>query len=161
MRTTSISRRDENQQSKVFEYKYWRLIALSMTRKSSLRALYSQYFRMKLTLVTSLCLVARAPVVAASALSGSAALEKRACLPALNYTVEIEYVGCYTDPTTPRTLTGASFTLSSNSPENCGFLCGRAGYSYAGVEYTRYDLLYTMRHEKLLTALIQPVLLWK
>ncbi|KAK6200670.1 hypothetical protein LQW54_009631 [Pestalotiopsis sp. IQ-011] len=91
---------------------------------------------MKLTLAASLWLVAQPLVIAASALPGSAALEKRACLPALNYTVEIEYVGCYTDPTTPRTLTGASFTLSSNSPENCGFLCGRAGYSYAGVEYT-------------------------
>lgn len=107
---------------------------------------------MKLAPVTSLCLVAQSLVAAASALLESAELEKRACLPALNYTVEIEYVGCYTDPTTPRTLTGASFTLSSNSPENCGFLCGRAGYSYAGVEYTRCDLLYTMRHEKLLTS---------
>ncbi|KAF3011532.1 hypothetical protein E8E14_009984 [Neopestalotiopsis sp. 37M] len=91
---------------------------------------------MKFTVATLAWLIAHPMIAAGSALPGPAALKKRDCLPALNYTVEIDYVGCYTDPTTPRTLTGASFTLSQNSPENCGFLCGRAGYSYAGVEYT-------------------------
>lgn len=99
---------------------------------------------MKFTVATLAWLIAHPMVAAGSALPGPAALKKRDCLPALNYTVEIDYVGCYTDPTTPRTLTGASFTLSQNSPENCGFLCGRAGYSYAGVEYTTYASLTTL-----------------
>jgi beta-D-xylosidase 4 len=63
-------------------------------------------------------------------------IERRECLPALNYTAEINYDGCYVDKEDRRTLSRLSTTLrTNNSPQACADICGRAGYSLAGVEY--------------------------
>ncbi|KAH8821295.1 glycoside hydrolase superfamily [Xylogone sp. PMI_703] len=58
------------------------------------------------------------------------------CLPP--YVAQISgYIGCYSDPVTPRPLSGLSLSPGqSNSPEYCATLCGNAGFSLAGVEYT-------------------------
>jgi beta-D-xylosidase 4 len=61
-------------------------------------------------------------------------LRRQSCAPATNYTALYEYVGCYTDDN-DRTLKGYSTRSGTNSPAFCADLCGRAGYSYAGVEY--------------------------
>ena len=46
-----------------------------------------------------------------------------------------EYIGCYTDSSTSRTLTGISNTnLANNDPQSCAAFCG--GTSYMGVEYS-------------------------
>lgn len=48
---------------------------------------------------------------------------------------EWEYLGCYTEATNSRALTGSSYTSSTNmTGESCVAFC--AGYTYAGVEYT-------------------------
>jgi hypothetical protein len=47
------------------------------------------------------------------------------------------YLGCYYDPVTPRTLSGASINTGTlNTPELCADSCAQAGYIYSGVEYT-------------------------
>ncbi len=52
------------------------------------------------------------------------------------YLADITYLGCYTDPVTPRTLSGPQLTPASlNTPQNCANLCGLAGFAYSGVEY--------------------------
>lgn len=59
------------------------------------------------------------------------------CLPV--YTANINYIGCYVDPLSPRDLSGPMLTVgNSNSPQYCANVCGAAGYSYSGVEYTVY-----------------------
>lgn len=48
-----------------------------------------------------------------------------------------EYIGCYTDSSTSRTLTGTySLNLASNDPQSCANFCD--GTSYMGVEYSQY-----------------------
>lgn len=57
------------------------------------------------------------------------------CLPP--YNASITYVGCYVDPLSPRDLAGPMLTVgNSNSPQYCADVCGAAGYSYSGVEFT-------------------------
>lgn len=52
----------------------------------------------------------------------------------------IEPLGCFTDATT-RTLNGPMTTNTvSNTVESCASTCHSAGYSYAGVEYSRYEV---------------------
>jgi hypothetical protein len=47
------------------------------------------------------------------------------------------YLGCYYDPVTPRTLSGAFINTGTlNTPELCADSCAQAGYIYSGVEYT-------------------------
>jgi beta-D-xylosidase 4 len=57
------------------------------------------------------------------------------CLPP--YTGNTTYVGCFSDPFSPRDLTGPLLTLeNSNSPQACANICGAAGYTFSGVEFT-------------------------
>jgi xylan 1,4-beta-xylosidase len=57
------------------------------------------------------------------------------CLPP--YTANTTYVGCYQDPNSPRDLSGPLLTVGElNSPQYCANLCGAAGYSYSGVEFS-------------------------
>lgn len=59
----------------------------------------------------------------------------RTCLPA--YEAQITYDGCYHDPNSPRDLSGPLLTVGKlNSPQYCANICGAAGYSYFGVEYS-------------------------
>lgn len=59
----------------------------------------------------------------------------RECLP--EYKAETSYIGCYHDPNSPRDLAGPLLTVGNlNSPQYCANICGAAGYTYAGVEYT-------------------------
>jgi hypothetical protein len=45
------------------------------------------------------------------------------------------YIGCYTEATNSRALTGASYVDTTNmTGESCAAFC--AGYTYAGVEYS-------------------------
>ncbi|KAK5994331.1 putative exo-1,4-beta-xylosidase bxlB [Cladobotryum mycophilum] len=63
------------------------------------------------------------------------AAQARTCLPA--YKATTSYVGCYHDPNSPRDLAGPLLTVGNlNSPQYCANICGAAGYSYAGVEFT-------------------------
>lgn len=60
----------------------------------------------------------------------------QACLDAYT-TADTVYLGCFTDPVTPRTLSGQELNPgSSNTPQYCAYLCGDAGFEYAGVEYS-------------------------
>lgn len=62
-------------------------------------------------------------------------VHSRTCLPP--YSAETSYVGCYHDPNTPRDLAGPLLTVGNlNSPQYCANVCGAAGYTYFGVEYT-------------------------
>lgn len=97
----------------------------------------------------------------------STKLQQRSCLPALNFTAQLDYVGCFTDPVNPRTLAGASFASAMNSPKYCGDLCGQAGYSYVGVEYSR--LVFSSKRRRhcieynmimLSLSFIKSMLLW-
>ncbi|KAI9146875.1 putative exo-1,4-beta-xylosidase bxlB [Paramyrothecium foliicola] len=64
-------------------------------------------------------------------------LRARACLPATEYSPEYTYEGCYTDPDSKnRALKGRFFTSTQNSARYCTQLCGRLGYTLAGLEYT-------------------------
>lgn len=59
----------------------------------------------------------------------------RTCLPA--YEAKISYEGCYHDPNSPRDLAGPLLTVGMlNSPQYCANICGAAGYSYSGVEFS-------------------------
>ncbi|KAJ4165224.1 hypothetical protein LMH87_006865 [Akanthomyces muscarius] len=59
----------------------------------------------------------------------------RTCLPA--YEAKISYEGCYHDPNSPRDLAGPLLTVGKlNSPRYCANICGAAGYSYSGVEFS-------------------------
>lgn len=89
-----------------------------------------------LTLSAGLTVLAASAAAVRTPLSAGI-LEKRQCLPPLNYTAEISYKGCYVDKDDKRTLRGHSSALSNNSPQNCANICGRAGFAYAGVEYGR------------------------
>ena len=72
-----------------------------------------------------------ASLIAGSALSVSA----RTCQPA--YNADIDYVGCYHDPNSPRDLAGPLLTVGNlNSPQYCADICGASGFAYSGVEYT-------------------------
>jgi beta-D-xylosidase 4 len=63
-----------------------------------------------------------------------AAAAAASCLPP--YSADVSEVGCYTDGTVARGLTGAFLDFTStNSPQICGNACGNAGWTYAGVEF--------------------------
>jgi beta-D-xylosidase 4 len=66
------------------------------------------------------------------------------CLPAPPtpepYTAETRYLSCYTDQGTPRTLGAVEYDSNLNTPRYCADNCGNAGYSFAGVEYSRYSI---------------------
>jgi beta-D-xylosidase 4 len=63
------------------------------------------------------------------------AVSSRTCLPP--YAANLTYAGCYQDPNSPRDLSGPLLTVGSlNSPQYCANICGAAGYTYSGVEYT-------------------------
>lgn len=54
-----------------------------------------------------------------------------------NYEASTSPQGCYSDEDNPRALSGPEFVLGDdNTPQICTDLCGSAGYSYSGVEYS-------------------------
>jgi beta-D-xylosidase 4 len=56
-----------------------------------------------------------------------------------NYKASASLQGCYSDQDGSRALSGPEFVLGNeNTPQTCADLCGSAGYSYSGVEYTTY-----------------------
>jgi hypothetical protein len=51
------------------------------------------------------------------------------------YVADTVYVGCYTDPVTPRTLPDVYLNPDTlNTPQYCADLCASGGYTYSGVE---------------------------
>lgn len=47
-------------------------------------------------------------------------------------------MGCFTDSSNLRTLEDHTVSSSLSTPAYCAAVCGRARYSYSGVEYSRY-----------------------
>lgn len=58
-------------------------------------------------------------------------------LTCVSYDADLTSEGCYVDSGSPRTLTGTGGNFDANTPQACGDYCGRLGYKYAGVEYSR------------------------
>lgn len=55
----------------------------------------------------------------------------------LDYDASTSLLGCYSDSTSDRTLSGREFVLTEiNTPQTCSDICGYLGYSYSGVEYS-------------------------
>lgn len=65
-------------------------------------------------------------------------IDKRSCLPAIDFSPEIDYVGCHESSAESYALTGSMQHMSNNSPLNCAELCGRSGFTYAGLENELY-----------------------
>jgi hypothetical protein len=53
------------------------------------------------------------------------------------YVADTVYVGCYTDPVNPRTLSSVFLNPDTlNTPQYCADFCASGGYTYSGVEYS-------------------------
>jgi hypothetical protein len=75
-----------------------------------------------------------------SAVASPFSLASRAskCLPPIPaYSANITFLGCYTDADTRTLPVAIDSAGGDNDPQSCGNSCGQAGYTYAGVEYSR------------------------